>query len=159
MHLADFFGFWRLHILYLGILLRSIYQEIQKADGFERCGALMLSLTLCDPRKCSPPVSSVGLSRQEYWNGLSCPPPGDLPGPGMEPVSLMSPTSAGKFFTNSAMWEALVLSEAQSKSSSPAAPDYSTGSPAPWFVQPWRSHSIRPSLCGRDARSISCTSQ
>ena len=76
---------------------------------------------------CSPSVSSVGFSRQEYWNGLSCPPPGDLPGPGMEPVSLMSPTSAGEFFTNSTMWEALVLSGALSKSSSPAAPDYSTG--------------------------------
>ena len=29
-------------------------------------------------------------SRQEYWNGLLCPPPGDLPNPGIEPVSLMS---------------------------------------------------------------------
>ena len=27
---------------------------------------------------------SVGFSRQEYWNGLSCPPPGDLPYPGIE---------------------------------------------------------------------------
>ena len=95
--MADFFGFWRLHILYLGILLRSIYQEIQKADSFERCGACMLSLTLCDPMNCSPPVFSVGFSRQEYWNALSCPPPGDLPGPGMEPVSLMSPVLAGRF--------------------------------------------------------------
>ena len=70
---------------------------------------------------------SMGFSRQEYWSGLPCPPPGDLPGPGMEPVSLMSPTSAGEFFTNSTMWEALVLNGALSKSSSPAAPDYSTG--------------------------------
>ena len=30
---------------------------------------------------------SVGLSRQEYWSGLPCPPPGDLPDPGMEPGS------------------------------------------------------------------------
>ena len=27
------------------------------------------------------------LSRQEYWSGLPCPPPGDLPDPGMEPLS------------------------------------------------------------------------
>ena len=30
---------------------------------------------------------SVELSRQEYWSGLPCPPPGDLPDPGMEPGS------------------------------------------------------------------------
>ena len=30
----------------------------------------------------------MGFSRQEYWSGLPCPPPGDLPDPGMEPVSL-----------------------------------------------------------------------
>ena len=30
---------------------------------------------------------SVGFSRQEYWSGLSCPPPGDLSNPGLEPRS------------------------------------------------------------------------
>ena len=35
---------------------------------------------------------SIGFSRQEYWsNGLSCPPPGDLPNPGIKPVSPVSP--------------------------------------------------------------------
>ena len=34
---------------------------------------------------------SMGFSRQEYWSGLPCPPPGDLPHPGIEPKSLMSP--------------------------------------------------------------------
>ena len=29
----------------------------------------------------------MGFSRQEYWSGLPCPPPGDLPYPGIEPVS------------------------------------------------------------------------
>ena len=48
---------------------------------------------------------SVGFSRQEYWSGLPCPPPGDLPDPGMEPVSLMSPALAGGFFTTSATSE------------------------------------------------------
>ena len=47
----------------------------------------------------------MGLSRQEYWNGLSCPPLGDLPDPGMEPVSLTSPALEGGFFTTSANWE------------------------------------------------------
>ena len=31
---------------------------------------------------------SMGFSRQEYWNGLPCPPPGDLPDPGIEPKSI-----------------------------------------------------------------------
>ena len=34
---------------------------------------------------------SLGFSRQEHWSGLPCPPPGDLPDPGTEPASLMSP--------------------------------------------------------------------
>ena len=34
---------------------------------------------------------SMGFFRQEYWNGLPFPPPGDLPNPGMEPMSPVSP--------------------------------------------------------------------
>ena len=49
---------------------------------------------------------SMGFSRQEYPSGLPCPPPGDLPNPGIEPTSLMFPTLAGEFFTTSATWEA-----------------------------------------------------
>ena len=49
---------------------------------------------------------SMGFSRQEYWSGLPCPPPGDLPDSGIEPESLMSPALAGRFFTTSATWEA-----------------------------------------------------
>ena len=45
---------------------------------------------------------SMGFSRQEYWSGLPCPPPGDLPNPGIEPISLMSLALAGEFFTTSA---------------------------------------------------------
>ena len=30
---------------------------------------------------------SIGFSQQEYWSGLPCPPPGDLPNPGIEPTS------------------------------------------------------------------------
>ena len=47
------------------------------------CAVLSRSvgLTLCDPMDigCQAP-----LSRQEYWSVLLCPPPGDLPDPGME---------------------------------------------------------------------------
>ena len=45
-------------------------------------------------------------SRQEYWNGLPCLPPGALPDPGIEPMCLMSPALAGRFFTTSVTWEA-----------------------------------------------------
>ena len=34
---------------------------------------------------------SMGFSRQEYWSGLPFPSPGDLPNPGTEPASLVSP--------------------------------------------------------------------
>ena len=43
----------------------------------------------------------MGFFRQEYWSGLLSPPPGYLPGPGIEPVSLMCPDLAGRFFTTS----------------------------------------------------------
>ena len=44
--------------------------------------------TLCNPMDCTPPGSlSLVFSRQEYWSGLPCPPLGDLPNSGIEPVS------------------------------------------------------------------------
>ena len=42
---------------------------------------------------------SVGIPRQEYRSGLSLPPLGDLPNPGIEPASLSPPALAGRFFT------------------------------------------------------------
>jgi len=54
---------------------------------------------------CQAP-SSVGFSRHEYWSGLPCPPPWYLPYPGVEPLSLTSPTLAGWFFNTSANWKA-----------------------------------------------------
>ena len=51
----------------------------------------------------------MGFSWQEYWNELLCPFPGDLPNPGIKPVSLKSPALVGWLFTTSAAWEALVL--------------------------------------------------
>ena len=45
------------------------------------------------------PLSMGILSRQEYWCGLPCPPPGDLPDPGIKLKSLKFPASVGGFFT------------------------------------------------------------
>ena len=42
---------------------------------------------------------SMRFSRQEYWSVLPCPPPGDLPHPGIEPGSPAAPAFAGEFFT------------------------------------------------------------
>ena len=69
-------------------------------------GAKLLQsyLTLCDPMDYSSHKAplSMGFSRQEYWRGLPCPPPADLPDPGIEIASLMSPALVGVFFTNEA---------------------------------------------------------
>ena len=42
---------------------------------------------------------SMECFRQDYWSGLPFPTPGDLPNPGIEPVSVGSPALAGGFFT------------------------------------------------------------
>ena len=42
---------------------------------------------------------SMGFSRQEYWSGLLCSPPGDLPDPGIETASLISICICSEFFT------------------------------------------------------------
>ena len=49
---------------------------------------------------------SMGFSRQEYWSRLPFPPPGDLPYQGIKPMSLISPSLAGVFFTTSTTYKA-----------------------------------------------------
>ena len=58
---------------------------------------------------CLAPLS-MEFYRQEYWTGLPCPSPGDLPDTGIEPASLMSLALAGRFFTTGATWEASLAS-------------------------------------------------
>ena len=55
-----------------------------------------------------PPLF-IWFHKQEYWSGLPCPPPGDLPHPGIKTRSLMSPALAGGFFTTRANWEVRIL--------------------------------------------------
>ena len=60
----------------------SCITEIRKPA--EESGGQSLSCvqTLCNPMDCSPLGSSIhGISQQEYWSGLPCPPPGDHPNP------------------------------------------------------------------------------
>ena len=72
-----------------------------------RAKSLQSCPTLCDlwATVCQAPLS-MGFSRQEYWTGFPCPPPGDLPDPGIEPASLTPTALTSGFFTTSATWEA-----------------------------------------------------
>ena len=56
--------------------------------------------TLCDPMDCSPPGSTVhGILQARILEWVAFPSPGDLPNPGIEPVSPVSTASVGRFFT------------------------------------------------------------
>ena len=94
----------------------------------------------------------MGFSRQEYWSGLSCPPPGDLPDPGIKPVSLKSHALARGFFTTSATWR-----ETSSKKSPRAGPQLHLAL-FPYPVS-WKGFQIRsvvqscPTLCDPRNRS------
>ena len=81
--------------VHLSDVLRPVYDTVHTVCVSAK--SLQLCQTLCDPMDCSQPGSSVwGFSRQEYWNGLPCPPPGDLHEPGLEPGS---PALKADFFT------------------------------------------------------------
>ena len=70
---------------------REIKQELVayvcKLSCFSR---VRLCVTLWTAARRTP--LSMGFSRQEYWSGLPCPPPGDLSDPGIKPASPASPT-------------------------------------------------------------------
>ena len=65
------------------------------------CMSAQSCAILCDPHglyiACQAPLS-IEFPRQEYWNELPLPSPGDFLYPGIEPVSLESPALAGSFF-------------------------------------------------------------
>ena len=67
------------------VLSRSVVPDSLRPHGLEPAG-----------------IRYLEVSRQEYWSGLLLPTPGDLPDPGMEPESLISPALASRFFTTSA---------------------------------------------------------
>ena len=72
------------------------------ACRLSRFSCVQLSVTPW-PVACWAPLS-MGFSRQESCRGLPCPPPGDLPDPGIKPTSLPSPSLAGGFFTTTTTW-------------------------------------------------------
>ena len=84
--------------LYLLPLLPAIFDEEFWFPVV--CVCAQSYLTLVTPwivARQVPP--SIDFSRQEYWGGLPCRPPRDLPDSGLKPKSLVSPSLAGGFFT------------------------------------------------------------
>ena len=94
----------------------------------------------------SPPGSSLqGFPRREYWSRLPFPPPGDLPDPGIEPASLVSPAPAGRFFIQtppgkpekSYVWPSNSTARYVSKRSENLCPDRLGCSVAYGILVPW----------------------
>ena len=96
-------GFWpRVEAVFFCKILSRI--KVEPMNTFfcfhlqkSACAVLSLvaqpCLTLCDPMDCSPSGSScLVFSSQEYWGGFPCPPPGNLPNPGIKPWSPVSQT-------------------------------------------------------------------
>ena len=84
-------------------VINGSYIVCMHAHLFQSC------LTHCEFMDCNSPGSSVHrILQARIWSGLPCPPPRDLPNPGIESMCLMSLALAGRFFTTSATLEALI---------------------------------------------------
>ena len=109
---------WRSKVCWVNLRMPSRGQgrEARSMDKAAEAAGLGLMWLRCSIMSNSlwPPWTlahkaplSMGFFQQEYWSGLPFLSPGDLPDPGIGPMSLMSPVTAGRFFTTSTTWEAL----------------------------------------------------
>ena len=75
-------------ILYINHYLYTTFQKHKTIIcAYVHAKSLQSCPALCNSMHCNPPGSLfMGFSRQKYWSGLPCPPPGDLPNPGIKPV-------------------------------------------------------------------------
>ena len=88
--------------------------SFQKIKLLNMCACTCMLRSFRHVRFCAAPWTaahqaslSMGFSRQEYWSGSPCSPPGDLPDPGTELLFPMSHALAdGLFTTTSVKWEA-----------------------------------------------------
>ena len=106
--------------------IRFIWSEIGNIDGFLAGNYVSLGISItpfmmvCIPTQflsqvqlfvtpwtvaCQAPLS-MGFPKQDYWNELPFPIPGNHPNPEIDSVSFASPALAGRFFTTCATWEA-----------------------------------------------------
>ena len=110
-------SYWKLAIWHLNKLHSPLTELELEANSYNprlfqwamHAKLLQLCPTLCDTVDYTAhqvPLS-LGFSRQEYWTRLPFPTPRDLPDPGIELTSLISPALAGGFFTTSATWESV----------------------------------------------------
>ena len=74
-----------------------IFQEGPKS--LSRFSPIQLFTTPWTVAHEAPAPLSMGFSRQEHWDELPCPSPGELPDSGIKPMSPFSSCIAGKFFT------------------------------------------------------------
>ena len=88
-------------LIYTSINQRWFYIYMKMLSHFSH---VQLFATLCTVAHQAP--LSMGFSRQEYWSRLLFPSPGDLPNQEIEPMSLMSPALAGRFFNTRSTWDA-----------------------------------------------------
>ena len=92
----------------------SAFRDFYSVTFFSLQGRVKLfqsCLTLCDPTDGSPPGSSVhGILQTRILEWFVQPSLGELPDPGIEPMSLKSPALRVEFFTTSTTWEGLPLS-------------------------------------------------
>ena len=83
-------------------VLRMLEQGDRSADPrwpcCHCCYVAKLRPTLRDPMDCSPPGFSDHGRRAKMLEWVVMPPPGNLPDPGIEPESPVSPALAGRFF-------------------------------------------------------------
>ena len=85
-------------VLPLDMLLLSFIARLEILLP-EECMSAQSNPTLCDPMEPSQAPLSKGFPRQEYWSGLPIPTPGDLPCPGIGPMSPVSLALTGRVFT------------------------------------------------------------
>ena len=90
-----------------------------------------------------PGSSAHGILQARLQSELPCPPPRDLPDPGMEPTSFKSPALAGGFFTTRATWEAYLTAPAGPSLLPPASwcdsasPPAGSGTDDSSLAEPW----------------------
>ena len=82
------------------IVLNIIRKALNNVSEVYLCVCITLHMCGFSCFQLFATLLSMKFSKQEYWNGLPFPPPGDLPNPGIKPESLASPVLAGRFFTN-----------------------------------------------------------
>ena len=95
MHHAFFIHIFFIHIFFVAVvgILSILHMYVCACMCASRFSHIQLVATLWTTAGQAP--LSMGFSRPEYWGGLPFPPPGDLPDPGIEPTSIVSPALAG----------------------------------------------------------------